>query len=304
MKRAVIDIGSNTINLLIGTVSENGNLSIVHDEKIHAKLAKGGLVNGKMTDEALERGYKAIEHYASVCAKNEVSPEQTKVYATATIRNTSNGDEFTNQLKSLFNLDTNIISGEEEALFIFKGVLGGFPIADENVMVMDIGGGSVEFIIGNKNNVLFAMSFPIGVSKMLDKFKPSDPVTLADIGKMKSYFTDTLAELFNAISEHKPQHLIGSSGSFDTLRSILEENYGLKADGETWTSLPGYNLDKLFNLIIESSSKDRAKIPGMDPMRIDYMPVAAILIATVLNESQITSVNQCAYALKEGALLA
>ena len=87
MKKAIIDIGSNTINLLIGSISDNGKLHVIHDEKKHAKLAKGGLIDGNMTEEALERGYNAIAHFHQVCLSHNLTETDINVYALKSERN-------------------------------------------------------------------------------------------------------------------------------------------------------------------------------------------------------------------------
>lgn len=302
MKKAIIDIGSNTINLLIGEVSENGCLRVYHDEKNHAKLARGGINQKTITPEAFTRGINAIEHYANLCELHKVERDNIKAYATATIRSTDNGLEFTNTLLRNFGIVTQIIDGETEASLIYNGVKNGIPEIDGNFLVLDIGGGSTEFIIANRNGILWKKSFELGVSKLLDLFAPSDPVSNADVTRIRSHMKENLLELDQALEEFPVQTLVGSSGSFDTLRSILLAGVPRENPQESYFEINKDQLNALIATLMAKSTEERLEIKGMDPMRAEYMPIAAILIKLVVEKTSVTKIFQCSYALKEGAI--
>ncbi len=303
MKKAVIDIGSNTINLVIGELI-NQKLHLIKEVKNHAKLAKGGINQKRMTPEALQRGYDAIASHLAECKRYDVDPAHIVSFATATIRDTANGQEFVQTVKEQYGLHIEIIDGQKEAELIYKGVEHGFPIADKNVLILDIGGGSNEFILANHTGILWKHSFPLGVSRMLERFHPTEPITQKEIDTIQDYFRDELQLLFENVSPADVHALVGSSGSFDTIRNMILVDKKLENDEAiTWLELAHEDLNGLFKKLIPSTAAERMEMPGMIPLRVDYMVIAALFIRLIIRELQISHVFQCNYALTEGALL-
>lgn len=303
MRKAVIDIGSNTINLVIGELV-NGQLKLLLDVKNHAKLAKGGINQKKMTPEALQRGYNAISSHLEECKKYKVAPEKIVSFATATIRDTTNGNEFVATVKKSFGLHIEIIDGLREAELIYKGVENGFPMTDKNILILDIGGGSNEFIFANNDGIKWKHSFSLGVSRMLEKFHPSEPITKTEISDIKKHFKSELSLLFENVQPQGVYGLVGSSGSFDTIRNMILTSKKLENDlSTTWMELENEDLSKLMEQLILSTAEQRKKMPGMVLLRVDYMVIAAIFISVIIEELKIKKVFQCNYALTEGALL-
>lgn len=303
MKKAVIDIGSNTINLVIGEIIDH-KLHIIKEVKNHAKLAKGGINQKQMTPEALERGYSAIASHLEECIHHQVSIKNIVSYATATIRDTSNGKEFVDTVFERYGLAIEIIDGQKEAELIYKGVEHGFPITKENILILDIGGGSNEFILANNEGIKWKHSFPLGVSRMLERFHPSEPITKKEIDSIKTYFKNDLSLLFKNVKPSDINNLVGSSGSFDTIRNMILVEKGLKNEEEiTWMKLVISDLNNLIQRLIPSTAEERMHMPGMIPLRVDYMVIAALFIQLVIEELGIENVFQCNYALTEGALV-
>lgn len=303
MRKAVIDIGSNTINLVIGEIIRS-KLHIIHDTKIHAKLAKGGINQKQMTPEALIRGYEAIASHLNECKRHEVDLGNIVSFATATIRDTANGKEFVDTVKNKYGLHIEIIDGHKEAELIFKGVEHGFPISEKNILILDIGGGSNEFILANNSGIIWKHSFPLGVSRMLERFHPSEPIKPPEIETIQTYFKKELNPLFENVKPTKVHALVGSSGSFDTIRNMILVGKGEKNNADiTWMKIENQDLQTLFNRFIPSTAKQRLQMPGMIPLRVDYMVIAALFIDLIINELKIEHVFQCSYALTEGALV-
>ncbi len=141
--------------------------------------------------------------------------------ATAGVRSTANGKEFVQALERLFNLKIQIISGDEEAELIYMGVKQAVKFDDKNALILDIGGGSNEFIIANNQGLIWKHSFNLGMARLLDLFNPSDPITSEEIIKVEEYIDSNLSVLYEAVKKFNPQQLIGCSGTFDTFRSMI-----------------------------------------------------------------------------------
>jgi len=302
MQIAIIDLGTNTFNLLIAEVTNENNYNILLESKYPAKLGKGGINNKLITTEAFERGLKAIETHLNTIKKYNI--EAIHCFATSAIRSASNGTDFAKKVKLKYNLHINIIQGDKEAELIYDGVKQVVPIGEKKVLIMDIGGGSTEFIIANKNGVVWKHSFNIGAARMLDLVKPSDPIKDTEILFIESYVTKKLEILFEEMKKHEVSTLIGSSGSFDTIATMISAVEHPHLDMSKITSYPiAFNLfNKLHNKYLNSTIDKRMNMKGMDPHRIDMIVLASIFIKLIFDKFKFKELYQCNYALKEGAI--
>lgn len=298
MKKAIIDIGSNTINLLIAE-KEGNKLNKLYDAKLHAKLAKGGINDSRLTDEAIARGLDAMQSHKNTCNEFNVDPKQITAFATAAVRSASNGSIFVEKVKASTGISINTISGLQEAEMIFAGVKHGIPL-DSSYVILDIGGGSCEFIIVQNNNITWKDSFPLGVSKLLDKFLIKDPLPDDQEKILRQYFSEVLAPLTEMMVRYNIKNLVGSSGSFDTIRNMLLAE-SKETRQESWMPIAKKDFVSLFNKLRHSTKAERNTMEGMDPARVDYMPVATVFVDHIITTYQIEAVYQCGYALKEGA---
>lgn len=169
---------------------------------------------------------------------------------------------------------------------------------------MDIGGGSTEFIIATQKEILWKKSFQLGVSRLLEMFNPSDPISKENVLELTAYLRTELQPLFAALKKYPCIQLVGSSGSFDTLAEITSLHFFSKPlQSDTKEYLFAENdFNFLYQLLLPTTLQQRLKIPGMLPMRADMMVVGIILINEVLKQSNIQKVKMSAYSLKEGVL--
>jgi len=302
MKVAVIDMGTNTFHLLIVDVESKSHFSTIYREKVAVKIGKKGIMHGKITDEAYERAINAVSDFKVEINKHKVE----SIYATATsaIRNAINGKDLVYDIKKKTGIETKIITGTEEAEYIHYGVKNALDIGDEKALIMDIGGGSIEFIIADNKKEYWKNSFEIGGQRMIEKFHKNDPITIDEINNLEKFLIQSLTELFDECAKHLPKTLIGSSGTFDTLSDIYrEENEILKDDQLTELPFDLQSFESIYQKIISNNKKERLLIPGMIEMRVDMIVVACILVKFIIDGLDIKKVRISAYALKEGVLL-
>ncbi|MFC0876447.1 phosphatase [Saccharicrinis sp. FJH2] len=306
MIKAIIDIGSNTINLLIAEFVD-GRFKVLEDRKIHAKLARGGINDNTIAPDAFTRGVNALSQHRKLCESYGLSDDDIATYATASVRAASNGGDFAAEALKRFGLSVHTIDGETEALLIHAGIKNGFPLGDDKVVIMDIGGGSVEFIITDRSKIYWKQSFYVGVTKLLDRFKPSDPPLKAELEKVREFAQKELHDLFVALKQFNPVSMVGSSGSFDTIRAMIETGSfttlgkSVDPDVKTWFKIESPVLQKMADELSVMTTEQRKQVPGMDEMRAEYFPLAFVLIQIVLEQLPEASIYQCSYALKEGA---
>ncbi len=299
-KVAIIDMGTNTFHLLIAEADEMG-YNITSRERLAVKIGMGGINQGIITAAGLQRAMVAMQSF-----KNTIEHEGVqKVYAfgTSALRNALNGKDVANQIKSITGIEVNIISGDEEAEFIFEGVKSALGLGTEKSLVIDIGGGSVEFIIGNNDHVFWKESIEIGAQRLIEKFQQHDPITLEEIEVLKHYFQETLTSLFEALNIHQPSVLVGSSGTFDTLSDIFCIKHDIhKTAEEIETPLSIAGFYEIYAELLEKNRAQRMMIPGMIEMRVDMIVVACCLIKYLLENHNFNRIRVSTYSLKEGVL--
>lgn len=294
-------MGTNTFHLVIVDI-DNDKFNFLIREKRAVRLGKGGINNGFITEEAMERALKTLDEFHAILLKNQVS----HVHATATsaVRNAKNGKDLADQIFARTGIKVEIISGLAEAEFIYYGVSQALEIGKEPALIMDIGGGSIEFIIGNSESILWKQSFEIGGQRMMELFHENDPITSAEIKNIHDYLADQLDELFIHLNQHAPKTLIGSSGTFDTLSDIYCELGNVeRTSGITEYPLEMKGYHELAALLLKKTRNERMQLPGMIELRVDMIVVAVVLISYVIKKASIEHLRVSAYALKEGVLL-
>jgi exopolyphosphatase/guanosine-5'-triphosphate,3'-diphosphate pyrophosphatase len=295
-------LGTNTFNLLITEV-KGDTYSILVESKYPAKLGKGGIHKATITEEAMERGMEALTNHLITISEYQVN--SIFCFATSAIRSATNGNHFVNHVKQELGLSIRVIPGDEEAETIFDGVKQVIPIGKEPVLIMDIGGGSVEFIIAEKRGILWKGSFNIGLARLLEQFTISDPIRISEIKTLEEHFKNSLTTLFDALKQFPIKRLIGCSGSFDTLVEMIAKDKYPMLDIAKITSfnIKFDELEEIHNLLLSLNYNGRRLIPGIDPDRVDNIVPASIMIQWILKEIAPKELIQSAFALKEGAIL-
>ena len=297
---AIIDLGTNTFHLLIAEVHD-GTFQIIHRERQAVKLGKGGINRGRILPEALDRGVKALRGFKSTLINFDTS--STFAFGTSALRTAHNRQEILDQIRNETGFEVEIISGEREAELIYHGVRAALDLGMEQSLIMDIGGGSVEFIIANRDRVFWKQSFEIGAQRLLEQFQKNDPIRKEEIRELENYLSTTLQSLLQSLNEHKPKTLVGSSGTFDTLSDIYCIRVGIhknEHDPETPLTLQAFR-EVYFDLIIKGRS-ERLQIPGMIEMRVDMIVVACVLVKFIIDRFDFKGIRVSSYSLKEGAL--
>ncbi|MDJ1499528.1 phosphatase [Xanthocytophaga agilis] len=301
---AVIDLGTNTFHLLVADISEDRKIIPVHEQKQPARIGKGGISQGIIAPEAFDRGLSIITTYAHKIADLNVSKDNIFATGTSAIRNARNGEEFVQKIREATGIQVEIISGDREAELIYHGVRAALEMEEKPSLIIDIGGGSVEFIIGNADKIYWKQSFEIGGQRLMDKFMQTDPISPQSVQRMYDFLNEKLLPLTNAIHQYHPKTLIGSSGTFDTLVEIqaLRDCKSFSLTDHTSYDLPIEVFQSLFQEFVSKNHEERLAIPGMIPLRVDMIVVACCLVDFVLKKYEIHQIKTSTYALKEGVL--
>jgi exopolyphosphatase/guanosine-5'-triphosphate,3'-diphosphate pyrophosphatase len=299
---AIIDLGTNTFNLLIIDVGTDLHFTTVFQTKISVKLGEGGINKGFIAPAPFNRGIEALKTYKTIIDEHHVN--EIHAIATSAIRGASNKVEFLAKAKEATCIDIRVISGEKEAEIIYYGVRKAVKLSNENSLIIDIGGGSTEFIIGNSERIVWKQSFLLGVARLLEIFNPSDPITDDEIKECTDYLRKALDPLFEAIKKYPVTELVGSSGSFDSLAEMMAYKYYspyiLKDKTEFTFDLEHYK--ELHQTILKSTIAERTEMKGLVAMRVDMIVISSILVKFIVDSFNISQMRLSTYSLKEGVL--
>jgi len=293
MRKCVIDIGTNTFNLLIAEHSPK-ELKIIHSSKRGVALGMGGITKGVLTEDAMFRAIEALIEFEIKIKEFEVS--DVRLIATAAVREANNSEAFLELVKKGVGRDVFIIDGKQEAKFIFQGVSMCHKFQSES-MIMDIGGGSTEFIRVNQNGIGELISLKIGVSRLYQTFSCSDPFTKSDVEKIESYIENESKGFF---LNKTVECLIGSSGTFETFYELIhKKKYPFSSETMELEVQP---FMESLNDLIFSTQDERNKNEFIIPIRKKMAPFAAVKTRWVLQQLNVKKVLISPFSLKEGAL--
>ena len=299
MRLSIIDLGTNTFNLLVGERDADGRGKVIHAEERAVFLGRGGVGTGELTPEAMARAMTVLHAFTD--KSNELGATRIHGFGTSALRSARNAGAFTAQVERELGIGVTIISGEEEAELILDGVRQAVPFTAKPMLVMDIGGGSIEFILATDKALMWKRSFEIGATRLLERFSPSDPLLLEEYFRICAYLDAQLDPLFAVMDRHWPTALVGSAGSFDTLAELVigERGHALSADENT-VSFSNTEFDVVKERLIGSSRSERAAMKAIPAYRVDTLPLALIAMERVLAHG-IEELRWSRYALKEGA---
>jgi exopolyphosphatase / guanosine-5'-triphosphate,3'-diphosphate pyrophosphatase len=298
---AVIDLGTNTFHLLIAET--NGQtITPLHSEKTPVRIGKGGINHGFITDEACERALKTMKDF-----KEKIDTFNTKkIYATATsaFRNAKNGIALAEKIKTDTGIEISIITGDLEAELIYDGVKEALQLEEQQSLIIDIGGGSVEFILANHSTILWKQSFEIGGQRLMELFQKTDPIQEGEINALREYLSEKLKPLFDQLSQYPASTLVGSAGSFETLSEIdlLRKGFNFSIESQKEYDLLLSDFHSIYQELVTKDRTSRMKIPGMIELRVDMIVVAVVLIHFIVEQFSIKRLRVSTYSLKEGVM--
>lgn len=293
IRKAVIDLGTNTFNLLIAEWIE-GKWRRIHTEKDGVALGMGGINQKVITEDAYKRAETALTKFRLISESFDVS--EIRAIGTSAIRDAKNQLEFVERIKNAVGIQILVISGDEEADFIYKGVEKTIDFSKPS-LIMDIGGGSTEFILVDSVGIQAKVSLNIGVSRMLQLFSCDDPIKPEQVLELNHWLEEQANGFFD---ELQVSRLIGASGSFETFYELIHNTTIPSLDAAIELPFPSFysELDGL----VYSTQAERDINPWIVPIRKKMAPYAAVKTKWVIDKLGITETYLSPYSLKEGAL--
>lgn len=300
---SVIDCGTNTFNLLVVEPLRDGTFRKVYNTRAAVRLGEGTINQGFIAPQPFQRGLSAIEAFVNEIKRYKVG--KVLAFATSAIRDAKNGQEFVRLVQEKHGILIQIINGDHEAALIAYGVMAAVKPRHHRALIMDIGGGSTEFIIIENGKLLWKHSFDLGAARLLERFKPSERLTPEQEAAIKAYLKLKLEPLILELASLPCEELIGSSGAFD---SVVEMIHGELGGEPLLEHITEYRIDlnqfrRISARILASTLQERQHIKGLVAMRIDMIVISCLMMNFVLQEFKLQEFSVSTYSLKEGALV-
>jgi exopolyphosphatase/guanosine-5'-triphosphate,3'-diphosphate pyrophosphatase len=296
MRIAAIDLGSNTFHLLIAEYNSS-QIDIIYKTNKPVRLSENITQYNRIIPAAFERGKACLEEYKTIM--DEFKVEKMHAVATSAIRSATNGQEFIDQVKLSTGIEIQIISGQEEASLIYEAVKVSGAI-DGRTLIMDIGGGSTEFIFCDENKAYWKKSFDIGAARLIQKFWTNDPISNGELKTLHEYLDETLRELVEFNKGFKARTLVGSAGAFETFLEMSDSSISSTNLKSATLNINQYK--KLSEKLKLSTHEERTHMPNLIPLRVDMIVMACVLTDYILNELKIQDLRMTTYDLKYGVL--
>lgn len=293
---AIIDLGTNTFHLLIADESK----AILHEEKMPVKIGMGGINQDMITQAGIERTIDCLKQFSIKCRTYHV--ERIHAFGTSALRSAKNAAEVVERANAEAGIDIKVISGDEEARLIYFGVREAVLLGEEKSLIMDIGGGSVEFIIANESEIFWKKSIEIGGQRLFEKFHRHEPILHGELCSLSDHLEQALLPLRVPLEKHSPFALIGSSGTFETLSDIHCVRKGIANHQKPESPLDMVTFKEIYQELIGMDKSQRINMPGMMEWRAEMIVVTCALIDLLLSQHQFNQIKVSRYSLKEGIL--
>jgi exopolyphosphatase / guanosine-5'-triphosphate,3'-diphosphate pyrophosphatase len=294
MVLAVIDLGTNIFTIKIVDQPLQGPYRVLHKESRFVKLAEDGIEC--IGPGPYSRALDVIIDYGRQLSYYQV--EKYRAIGTAALRTASNGPTLMAQMEEYTGIQISMISGAEEARLIHWGVEQNVPLGKSPKLIMDIGGGSVEFIIANDREVFWAKSFLVGIALLRRQFHRQEPIAKEEIAALRAFLHENLQELAAALQQFQVDVLVGTSGTFD----ILASNYPLSKIGSDCNVVKAEAIELFLPKILDKNQEQRANMREFPPSRSDMVVVAMLLIQFVHELAGVDKLWVTNFDLKEGLI--
>ncbi|MEO0456338.1 MAG: Ppx/GppA phosphatase family protein [Cyanobacteria bacterium P01_A01_bin.114] len=302
MRLAAIDIGTNSIHMIVVNVLQQRNFEVTDREKEMVKLGAGVFSTRRLSERAFEAGLETIERYVQLA--EQLGVDEIITAATSAIREAQNGEAFLREVVRRTQIRPRMISGKEEARLIFLAVRNAIALADRTALVFDIGGGSTEVVVGNRDAVLFGNSMKLGVQRLLDMFEDQGPVGNEARGVLEAHVRFVAQQILAEAQQIGFTQVIGTSGTIRTLgEAVYLANHKQSLHSINAEVIALSDLQNLTHRLMNLKASDRTDIEGISEKRTDTIHLGGILLVQLLQMVQAQTLTLCDASLREGMIL-
>jgi len=302
MRLAAIDIGTNSIHMVVVEVKADFSFEVVDREKDMVRLGAGGLGGRALAPAAAEAAFETLVRFKQLASSREV--EEILAVATSAVREARNGGEFLAAIEKRTGIRPRVVSGIEEARLIHKAAVYGVDASSGTTVVIDIGGGSMEVTLGTATEVHLARSFPLGAIRLTDRYVSSDPLSRSDERRLVKHIRAEFAAFAEQLTAAGFNRVIATSGTSLSLGEVALSG-GRLFDGNSihHTRVPAKALHRARKQVVDLDMQRRLRVPGLDSRRADLIVAGAVLLDTVVRLLNAKEITLCDLALREGLIL-
>jgi exopolyphosphatase/guanosine-5'-triphosphate,3'-diphosphate pyrophosphatase len=301
MRLAAIDVGTNSVHMVIADVDHDGNIDVVDRVKETVRLGRRSFETGWLDEEAMNLAVRALKNFKRLIELREVNRMRT--VATSAVREARNRDEFAARIRRETGIKVDVIPGAEEARLIFIAARHATGLEGGPHLLVDIGGGSVELVMVHGGEPQWMRSLRLGVSRLTEHFLPNDPPSSRQVRELEAHLHDEMGNLLKSARREGVERAIGTSGTINTLVAMARAARGEELGRLHGASASAGEIAHLRRRVLECDLSERLELPGMDPKRADLIPACALLTDYILRHTGAPELVACTWALREGLLL-
>ncbi len=301
MRLAAIDVGSNSVHMIVADATRDGHLEVVDRVKEMVRLGRRSFMTGRLTDEAMDLAIGALTNFGRLARVRKVG--KLRAVATSAVREAKNRTAFIRRIRRETGIAVEVISGVEEARLIFQAAQHAFGLDGGPHLLVDVGGGSVELVLVRDGRPLWMHSAKLGVARLAERFLVDDPPTQAQLRKLEAHLENKIGALLRRVRKAGAVDAIGTSGTINTLVAMARSLRGEELGRLHGASASTAEISKLSRDLVTANAALRAELPGMDAKRVDLMPAAGALVDFILKGSGVPKLVACSWALREGLIL-
>jgi len=298
---AAIDAGTNSFHMIIARVDPgNSTLDIIDREKEMIRLGSGSANMKFISGESMSKAVDTLKKFKKICTAKNAS---IRAVGTSVVREALNSDFFLKKVKVETGIDIEVISGFEEARLIYQGVLHALPVYNKKILVVDIGGGSTEFLVGQKNNIFYGNSLKIGTVRLTEKFFSERKFKRKAIKKCRNFVKGMLFPIARAVKKMKYDEVIGTSGTIINALRVARRLAGRYEQGNENNTLTRKEFETVYEIILSAGTPEKiAEIPGLNKKRADIILAGIIILGEIFRQFDIEELKVSEYALREGLI--
>lgn len=296
----VIDVGTNSFHTVIVDAYPNGSFEVLDKLKEMVRLGERGLVEHRLTEGAMRRAVRALKRVRLLAEGWHVS--EYLAFATSAIREAENGGDLIERIRQETDIHVQAISGELEAYLIYEGIRRAVDMRVPTLMI-DIGGGSTEFIVGTSDEVHYQTSLKIGAARMTGQFITTDPVEKREFKALRAHYRDVLRPVFEAAQAYGVREIVGSSGTMENLAQVYVERHGDPSRSIYLQPFDPKDFRSVTKTVMQSTKAEREAMAGIDRKRVNQVVAGAILADVLLKDLEIERLRISPNALREGMVV-
>jgi exopolyphosphatase/guanosine-5'-triphosphate,3'-diphosphate pyrophosphatase len=300
---AAVDVGTNSFHLVIVEVDHAGQeFKILDREKEIVRLGSGSSDMKRLSQRAMKRGLAALKRFKALA---DARGAPLRAVATSAVREAVNQEEFRARAKREVGVAIEIISGFEEARLIYLGILKALPVFGKRVLLVDIGGGSTEFLLGQKDAIHCDNSLKLGAIRLTERFFSSPKVRPRAVEECRHYIRGMLNPVVRELKRQDWDLAVGTSGTIENVAQMVRALRGEDRNG----GLNNFRfsrdeLDRVVKRVLQARTpRQRAKIKGLDPDRTDIITAGVLILEQVFEELELGQLTVSGYALREGLVI-